>query len=217
MRWPSIIIDDFFNDFKSVVDLSNNVKYHPSDGAWPGSRSEYLSHVNRPFFEMTSYKILQALYPMNYQDLMWSARMQFQKIPISGTGFVHQDDDELSVIIYISGSNSAGGTNLYKPKAFPYNRDGYVNEKFKAYKKSGNKGQMKKDLSQLVNQHNSQFDCTMKVNFLPNRMFAFDCNQQHAAQEFGGERCILIAFFEEIRMRNGSNLKTAVRECKKWG
>ena len=54
MRWPSIIIDDFFNDFKSVVDLSNNVKYHPSDGAWPGSRSEYLSHVNRPFFEMTS-------------------------------------------------------------------------------------------------------------------------------------------------------------------
>ena len=97
MRWPTIIIDDFFNDFEAVKKLSNELKYYPTDGTWPGLRSGFLSDVNRPFFDLTSYKILQALYPHNYEDLMWSARMHFQRIPIS--------DPEIYTIALISSSS----------------------------------------------------------------------------------------------------------------
>ena len=217
MRWPTIIIDDFFNDFEAVKKLSNELKYYPTDGTWPGLRSGFLSDVNRPFFDLTSYKILQALYPHNYEDLMWSARMHFQRIPISGQGYVHQDDDEISAIVYISGSEKAGGTSLYKPKVFPYDRAGYVKEKHEAYKDSTQKGKMKQDLSKSVKQHNDQYEITTTVNFKPNTLFAFDCNHHHSADEFGGDRCILITFFEEIRRRDGRLFRTAGRECKKWG
>ena len=214
MRWPTLIIDNFFNNFESVVKLSNKLEYYPTDGHWPGLRSGYLSNVNRPFFEMTAYKILQALYPMNYQNLTWTARMQFQKIKQEGLGIIHQDDDEFTAIVYISG-NKNQGTSLYKPKAFPYDRDSYVEKKFETYKDIK---KINKEFHKLVHKHNSQFELTTRVNFEPNKLFLFDANHQHAADSFDNqERCILITFFEEIRMRDGRNFKTAGRECKKWG
>ena len=214
MNWPTLIIDNFYNDFEAVKKYANKIKYHPSDGHWPGMRSEYISNINPDFFKMTSYKILQALFPHNYYDLMWTARMQFQKIKQEGLGIIHQDDDEFTAIVYISG-NKNQGTSLYKPKTFPYDRDSYVQKKFDTYK---DVKKIDKEFHKLVDKHNSQFELTTQVNFEPNKLFLFDSNHHHAADSFDNEeRCILITFFQEVRFRNGSVIKPHGRECRKWG
>lgn len=213
MNWPTIVIDNFFNDFNAVKKFSEEVEYFDTDGSFPGKRSKYISDINRDFFIMTSYKILQALYPHNYRNLMWNARMQFQKIQQVGQGIIHRDDDEFTAIVYISG-NKDQGTSLYKPKTFPYDRDSYVPKKFEMYR---NPEKINKKFHKMVKDHNSQYELSTKVNFEENRFFMFDCLHPHAANNLEEERCILITFFQEIRMRNGSVLRPHVRECKSWG
>tara|TARA_Y100001951_G_scaffold93503_1_gene89158 strand:+ start:441 stop:1088 length:648 start_codon:yes stop_codon:yes gene_type:complete len=215
MKWPTLVIDNFFNNFEVVKKLSEEVEYFPpADGNWPGMRSKLLHDINYPFFEMTCSKMIEALYPMNYENIKFTARMTFQKIPFQGTGFIHQDDDEISSIIFISGKNS-GGTSLHEPKTYPYDRDGYVPQKWDAYK---NPAKIKtKKFKDVVNKHNSQFDLKTKVVFKPNRALLFDCHEYHQADNFGGERVTLITFFQSIKTKDGTTLKSHISECNKRG
>ena len=44
--YPNLIVDNFFEDPDSIVDLSTNIQYAPSDdGRWPGLRSNYLHRI----------------------------------------------------------------------------------------------------------------------------------------------------------------------------
>ena len=101
----AIVIDNFFNNFKDVEKFAGSLKYtHSGDGRWPGYRSEPIHKINYDFFFTQNVK---ALYPMNYRSIH-NARMFFQTIPFEGSGFIHQDDNEISSIIYRGGK--AGGT-----------------------------------------------------------------------------------------------------------
>ena len=215
MKWPTLVIDNFFNNFEAVKKLSEEVEYFPAeDGNWPGKRSKLLHLLNYPFFEMTCAKMVEALYPMNYENIRFTARMQFQKIPLEGTGFIHQDDDEISSIIFISGNN-AGGTSLYEPKTFPYDRDGYVPLKWDAFK---NPAKMKtKKFKETVSKHNAQFNLKTKFIFKPNTALLFDCHEHHRADSFGGERITLVTFFQSLHTKDGTTIKSHVAEGKKRG
>ena len=216
MKWPSIIIDNFFNNFNDVEKFADSLEYtHSGDGNYPGSRSKPIHKVDFNFFSLTCTKMLQALYPMNYMNMMYSARMFFQKISFEGKGFVHQDENEISSIIYIRG-NKAGGTSLLEPKKYPYDRNSYIKHKEKHFKKEDSIEDLK-SYQKHLKEHNSQFDLKLKVDFKPNRLFMFDCNEFHEADSFGGDRLTLITFFESIRMTDNSTLRSHVTESKKWG
>ena len=44
--YPNLIVDNFFEDPDSIVDLSKNLQYSSSDdGRWPGIRSNYLHRI----------------------------------------------------------------------------------------------------------------------------------------------------------------------------
>ena len=215
MRWPTIVIDNFFNDFEAVKKLSEEVEYFSNEnGSWPGKRSKALHQINYPFFEMTCVKLLEALYPMNALNIRSTAKMHFQKIPFEGTGIIHQDEDEISSIIFISGNN-AGGTSLYEPKTYPYDPDSYVSQKFDTYK---NPSKLKlKNLEKTVNKHNEQFNLKTKFVFKPNTVLLFDSKEHHKADNFGEERVTLVTFFQSLYTKNGIPLKTHVSECKRQG
>lgn len=209
-RWPSLIVENFYNNFDEVLKISNELKYYDTDGTWPGKRTDLLHKVNKSFFDLTTSKIIQALFPNEYDSLIWSARMHFQKISMKGKGFIHQDGDEISCLIYISGGESVGGTSLYKPKGILKDRNSYLKESMDAYKQN-------KSLSELVENHNNQFELTTKVSFEPNKLFLFDSDQYHAADDFGGERCTIVVFFQDIRHKGGATLNTSGRSCRKYG
>ena len=209
-KWPSLIIENFYNNFDEVLKISKEVEYFSNDGTWPGKRSDLLHKINKPFFNLTTTKIIQALFPNEYENLTWSARMHFQKISMKGKGFIHQDGDEISCLIYISGGEGVGGTSLYKPKGIIKDRIGYLKESMNAYKEN-------KSLETLVEKHNKQFQLTTKVAFEPNKLFLFDSNQYHAADDFVGERCTIVVFFQEIRHQGGATLNSSGRSCRKYG
>tara|TARA_R100000322_G_scaffold119215_1_gene77128 strand:+ start:127 stop:777 length:651 start_codon:yes stop_codon:yes gene_type:complete len=216
MRWPAIVIDNFFNNFKDVEKFAHSLEYtHSGNGNYPGYRSKQVHEIDYDFFSFTCTKMLQALYPMNYMDIVYNARMFFQTIPFEGKGFIHQDDNEISSIIYIRGSE-AGGTSLFEPKRYPFDRNSYIKHKEKSFEKEGKINNLK-NYEKHLKQHNSQFKTKLKVNFKPNRLFMFDCNEFHEADSFGGDRLTLVTFFESIRMENNTTLRSHVTEAKKWG
>jgi len=50
--YPNLIVDNFFEDPDSIVDLSENIEYTPSsDGRWPGFRSNYLHRIYPRLFD----------------------------------------------------------------------------------------------------------------------------------------------------------------------
>ena len=55
--YPNLIVDNFFEDPDSIVDLSKNLQYSSSDdGRWPGLRSNYLHKIYPRLFDFISTK-----------------------------------------------------------------------------------------------------------------------------------------------------------------
>ena len=56
MMYPTVtVIDNFFKDPDSIVEIANNLEFYPnSDGAWPGRRTKLLHEVEPEFFEFFS-------------------------------------------------------------------------------------------------------------------------------------------------------------------
>ena len=58
MGFPTLIIDNFFDDPDKVVEYANTLEFLPSElGEWPGKRSEELWMTNPELFDYTSAKI----------------------------------------------------------------------------------------------------------------------------------------------------------------
>ena len=50
--WPTLIVDNFFDDPDKVINFSKQLNYKRSeDHHWPGTRSPQLDKVDKPFFD----------------------------------------------------------------------------------------------------------------------------------------------------------------------
>ena len=58
-KWPSLIIENFYNNFQEVIKLSNKVKYYDNDGTWP-KRSMNTQGC------LTTTKSCKLIYPNEY-------------------------------------------------------------------------------------------------------------------------------------------------------
>jgi hypothetical protein len=119
MIWPTLCVDNFFNNPEEVKKYALSLEYSASDdGTWPGKRSKPLDKINFNFFKFVTTKIIRLLYPMNVEDLGWKAYASFQKIDgnlYSEPGWVHRDMDEFTAIIYLSHHENCG-TSIFSPK-----------------------------------------------------------------------------------------------------
>ena len=97
MMWPTLIVDNFFNDPHKVITFSKQFKYkRDSDSAWPGTRTALVNELDQEFFSWSTTKIMSLLFPMNIEQIKWRARQNFQKIPYKTygkKGWVHRDED----------------------------------------------------------------------------------------------------------------------------
>ena len=51
MIWPTLIVDNFFDDPHKVINFSKQLKYERAPGhEWPGTRTDHLGKVGKEFF-----------------------------------------------------------------------------------------------------------------------------------------------------------------------
>jgi hypothetical protein len=186
--WPTICVDDFFNDPDKVVEISKDLKFE-SRQFYPGTRSVGLHQVDANLFNWLSNKIIALLYPNDWENISWFNSAFFQKVPsgLKNDGWVHQDSSvEFTAIIYLS-KNLDIGTSIYNRKNF-----------YKESKAYGDKGNIKF--------HNCNFKETINIKGIYNRLVLFDGASHHAAHinNTGEDRLTLICFFEKLTL-NSSN------------
>jgi hypothetical protein len=217
MIWPTIIIDNFFNNPKAVIKFANNLEFKKSNGRYPGSRTKQLAEIENNFFQTSTSKIIASLYPNEALtgSLQWLARQFFQKIKPSDylePGYIHQDlDAEFTSIVYLS-DEQYSGTAIFKKIKEPVPNHG--KDKIDRYlnnKKS-------KNYFNSIKKNRECFEQTLEFSSVKNRMVLFDSSHFHAVNNFGKkqkERLTLITFFSSISKVDGTPLKFHANECGK--
>ena len=121
--YPNLIVDNFFDDPDSIVDLSTKLKYAPSDdGTWPGLRSDNLHLIDWRLFDFICRKISHLFYSSNES---WTYQISFQKVnPFStnqydkkNCGWIHKDECNFGGVIFLTKNpDNDTGVTIYKPK-----------------------------------------------------------------------------------------------------
>jgi len=200
MIYPTIILDNFFNDPLKLVKYANSLEYneHPT-GEWPGKRTVGLYEINKSFFNQYGSKIMKVLYP-TVNHVSFTCSLYFQKISKEyvNKGWVHKDFD-FTTILYLS-QHKECGTSIFDPKDISAEilnnedkKNTYIKKDFKQETK-------------YLNENNNQFIETVKINSKFNRLIMFDGAQFHAAQKFiendiEEDRLILVGFYKEIHFQ----------------
>ena len=206
MIWPTIIVDDFFDEPQKILEISKKINFNSSPhGNWPGERSEEISKINIELFNWINYRLIRILYPMNHERMSWTSSQYFQKIDGNihkHEGWVHSDNPfEITAIIYLSNHKKCG-TSLFNKKNF-FNETKHNNKKKEMYL---NKNNINKYLKYL-RENNDQFEESLSIDSKFNRLVMFDSNQPHAAQSFGNkdneneDRLTYIIFFNSIEIQ----------------
>ena len=201
MIWPTIIVDNFFDEPDKIIEYSKTLKFEPDpDGKWPGVRTGLMGNIDNKFFNYINYKIVRLIYPMNHLQMNWKSNQYFQKINgnvFKNEGWIHSDSPaEFTAIIYLS-KHKHCGTSLYDKKQL-FNASINNKEKEKMYKSLNLKDELK-----YLKQNNDLFEKNLTINSKFNRLVIFDSNQYHAADRFKDDinkedRFTLITFFYEL-------------------
>lgn len=212
MLIPTLVYDNFFRNPDEVINYAEQLEYFSNEeGRWPGKRSLPLHEINKNLFNFVTSKIIKLLWPSNFEDIYFNAHSTFQKISKDYTnpGWIHQDVEILTAIIYLSKHRECG-TSIFESKNFNTLKN--TEKKKEIYIKKKFKNELK-----YLEENNNNFEETISIKSRKNRIIIFDSQQMHAAQKFiekdlDEDRLTLITFFKEI---NGHNLKWHGPECNR--
>lgn len=202
MIWPTICIDNFFNDPDKVVEFAKTLNYKTDKyGEWPGERTKELCDLDKNFFEFFGKKVLSILYPLNYNEISYHLSLNFQKISKKyvDEGWVHRDNgcgNQLTCIVYLS-KHKQCGTSIFDSKKIcspiinvENKRKMFLTDDFLNQKK-------------FLKENNEQFEETISIKSKYNRLIMFDAAHFHAAQKYvedniQEDRLTLVGFFLDI-------------------
>lgn len=208
--FPISIVDGFFSNPDAIRQYALSLDYKPDpDNRWPGMRSGLIHVINPGLFISLTSKFFSIYYDLNRDDIQWSVRSFFQLVDSGNmSGWIHTDSSPslgntasiVGGIIYLSPEAPLGsGTSIYRLKK-EYQTASYENEPFK---RQHYKGEMcPEQASKHRVDHNSQFEETVRVGNVYNRLISFDATQFHGAQDFFGDnkdsRLTLVFFIDKI-------------------
>lgn len=197
---PVSIVDNFFENPHEIRKFALAQEYFPHpNGVWPGGRTKYLHELCPDLFNGFVKQVLRTFYPKEGANCFCS--LMFQKIPKNlGHGWIHADTSTLTAMVYLNEKENLGaGTSIYRPKKnilFPTLI--HTERKKSLY-------QGKESLESVApyeKMNNDQFEETVKISAVFNRMVAFDSMMWHGAQDLevgeNDERLILIGFFSNL-------------------
>lgn len=195
--FPLTVLDNFFDDPDEVRRLALAQEYEKDPaGMWPGLRSRPLHTIHPIFFEQMFTKLFALFYKDPRNEVMWEITALFQKVDDNyGSGWIHTDSvytnqtdnrqTVMSGIIYLTPDTPLNsGTSLYRLKKGVLAADITLDR----LKQMQYNGDLTKEAVEDARQiYNNQFEETVKVSSVYNRLIAFEANQLHAAQTFFGE------------------------------
>jgi|TARA_R110000744_G_scaffold169407_1_gene287267 hypothetical protein len=203
MHFPTLIVDNFFDDTQKVLQVSEQLEFKDlPHKRWAGLRTDKMHEVNPSFFDYVSKKITRLMFPSDYNNMIWHVEMYFSKTnpkDLKHPDWVHKDEAaEFTSIIYLS-DHSCGTDICHLKNTFDSVPDSFGNEQFKYYRDtSAKEPKTKKDLD-------FKFEDTINVKGRLNRMIVFDGNSWHRQQKFSEQdtqlkqdRLTLISFFHQI-------------------
>jgi hypothetical protein len=203
--YPIAIQDNFFPDPNLVVDFAMKQEYFPDpNGYWPGKRTKQLHELDKELFAFIGNKIHNIFYESTPR--FWEMELSFQLISplhknsshLFNHGWVHKDTNSFfGGVIYLNKNpEDKTGTSIFKPKK-GYSQDvsDYLKAKEKFYK---NEDISEEEYNNAFISYHSQYEETVSVKNVYNRMLLFGGDIHHAAQSFGssGER-LTISFFSK--------------------
>jgi len=202
---PLTILDDFLDNPNTIRDWGLSLPFNPSpDNRWPGKRTECLSTIHPPLYNYINRKILSLF----FENLVnYSCSLQFQLIEdYQNTGWIHQDPDIFTYIIYLSPENSVNcGTSLYNVKSNKFHTVNSLEEDKNMYQSKRLHYKTKSitpEIQKLKNQNiDLNYNKTLDIKDKYNRLLCFSSEQHHSANNFSNgvsPRLTLIGFFKEI-------------------
>lgn len=203
INFPLTVIDNFLENPDKVRNFALHQEFFKDDeNKYPGMRTKPISEIDPFFCNEIIKKVFSVYFNFNSEKLTWNVDARFQLTDSSyGEGWVHQDLNKTTGLIYLSpNANLKSGTSIYKTKNNVLN----ANLNFFADKKhSFFKGDISLEDSKIYrHQNNEQFDETISVSNVYNRLLLFDANEYHSAQSFDNEskeqRLTLIFFINSV-------------------
>lgn len=210
MIYPSIIIDNFFNDPDEIRDIGLSLEKTENKNAYPGKRTKPLHLVHKEFFNWSTNKIASTVFNNQPEDfnLTFDAYQTFQFIkpnPKEGHGWIHNDNSfEFTAIVYLSKHKNCG-TSLFKRKegCFPVQKNSFVDNNIIKKEYYGSNKKYDQRYFNARDEQNQGYERTVKVESIYNRLFLFDSFQFHGVENFYDpklkeDRMTLITFFSNI-------------------
>ena len=208
--FPTTIVDGFFDTPDLIRNLALKQEYsYDYNGEWPGKRCNVLDASSILF-----HTIIQKIILLYFDDMVvdYNANMFFQIIDKKyRSGWIHRDAGNNNIvtgIIYLT-PDSKSGTSLYsKKRPLVYDDNTLLDSKKEFYKSinSGNSVNTVADYSQL---HNTEYEETVNVKGVYNRLVLFDSNLYHRGHNFNSEdlnqsRLTIVFFINHLNCRSST-------------
>ena len=216
MIWPTICVDNFFDNPNEIVELSKQFTYGPIDNA-PGTRSESIHTLHTSFSEYLCVKMLSLYYPNDIQNIRFLSTSSFQKVPanLKYDNWVHKDDNyEITALLYLN-EHTDSGTSIYHRKKHLFDNMKFSEEKNNYFKNNNET----KNLKKYRELNNNKFDETVSFKGKFNRLVMFDGSNFHASHPYydkqNRDRLTLITFFKKIDIIDGLRLNYPIITSKR--
>lgn len=196
--FPLIVLDNFFDEPDEVRKFALSQEFHKDPrGVWPGLRTKPLHQLNPVFFEQTFNKYFSLFFTKATAEVYWEVDAMFQLVDNSyGGGWIHVDsgytdgEDNRQIInsgiVYLTPDMPVdSGTSIYRLKRGLLAASTSLNTVKEEHYHGNITGE---DAVSPRNIHNSQYEETVRVGSVYNRLISFEANQPHAAQSFFGEK-----------------------------
>ena len=221
--FPITIVDDFFPDPDSVLELAKKVDYdQPKRTNYPGvSTSLRLYQIDERLAQYTVEKLLSTYWDPDSHDFHWNVDSDFQQItphqnPYLNQGLIHADNvvgHMCTAIIYLNKNDSynAGTSFYYKKKGLESSlifaekvNQTYMDE-VKDFHKTGIGTE---ELTKQIEEHRKNFEETMRVQAKYNRMVLFPSEMWHSQTTYGDEtrytvRCFVTDVLAMVKPNKG--------------
>jgi hypothetical protein len=207
MYFPTLCSDNFFENPDKIRDFALSLEFQKSDNkAWPGKRTKALNLISENYFNLFCRKFLALSFDLKrYQDFSWNIETYFQMIEPGeycdvDQGWVHVDDSMYAGVIYLTPEMDLDcGTSIFRPKSIVKSTSN-LEEKHEMFL---NFNPDKTDVyNQKLKENNSQFEETMRINNVYNRLLAYDGAQFHGVTNFSNgsnkTRLTQVFFVREI-------------------
>lgn len=211
-NYPVTVVDDFLENPELLRAWAETLKFNPSDGAWPGSRTSPISVLSFDIFKTIVLKLNSLFYDLEQCYIEWDEiEMEFQMVePFAPTkndprnaGWIHEDDSIYSGVIYLNRDFSSGtGTSIYAKKPdfiqqgcdlkFPFYRGEEVDTE---------------EYIQELKKNNDQYIESIRVENKFNRLILFEGGVPHGVPTFWTDRNeprLTLVFFAKKMSVTGS-------------